>query len=99
MRVVTIGDDRTVTALKLLGIEGYAVKSPGDAVKLINSFLEDPDVAGIFISSSIMDGIRDYVDKVKERRRTPMLMEFPSLEGAEYKPIDYLKTLRSALGM
>ncbi len=27
-----------------------------------------------------------------------MLMEFPSLEGAEYKPIDYLKTLRSALG-
>ncbi len=73
MRVVTIGgDDRTVTALKLLGIEGYAVKSPGDAVKLINSFLEDPpDVAGIFISSSIMDGIRDYVDKVKERRRTP----------------------------
>lgn len=99
MKVIVVGDEKTVTALRLLGIEGYVVKSPSDAMKLIDSYLNDPDTAGIFITSSIMDNIREQVNKIKERRRMPLLMEFPSLEGTEYRPIDYLKTLRTALGM
>ncbi len=83
-----IGDSDMVTGFRLVGIEGVEVTSADEAKHALNQVLNRSDVAIIILSEAFSNEptIRDEVDKVRQERLTPMIVEVPPSKGSTNKP-------------
>ena len=80
-----IGDGDMVTGFRLVGVEGAEVASVEEAKQALNKALSRSDVAIIVISEAYSTDpiIRDQVDKVRQERVTPLIVELPGSRGPQ----------------
>ena len=95
-----IGDGDMVTGFRLVGVEGVEVASVEEAKQALNKALSRSDVAIIVISEAYSTdiAIRDQVDKVRQERVTPLIVELPGTRGPQ-KGIPISDTISKILGI
>ena len=79
MIAYVIGDSDMITGFRLVGVEGAEVANLDEARQALNKALSRSDVAVIIISQaySTDPAIRDQVDKLRQERVTPLIVELP----------------------
>ena len=82
-----IGDSDMITGFKLVGIEGVEAFTVDEAKQAQNKALTRSDVGVIIISEALSadPSIREAVDKVRQERVTPLIVEVPGSKGAANK--------------
>jgi len=80
---VVIGDSDMVTGFRLVGLEGVEVTSPDEALQALSKELERTDLAIIVISEdfSTKPQLLQTIDKVRQERRNPLIVEIPGSKG------------------
>ena len=80
---VVIGDSDMVTGFRLVGLEGVEVTSPDEALQALSKELERTDLAIIVISEdfSTQPQLLQTIDKVRQERRNPLIVEIPGSKG------------------
>jgi V/A-type H+/Na+-transporting ATPase subunit F len=78
-----IGDGDMITGFKLVGVEGKEVSSADEAQQALNNVLTRKDIAIVLISEefSSQASLREQIDKVRQERVTPMILEIPGSKG------------------
>jgi len=82
MQGFVIGDRNMVTGFKLVGVEGTEVGSPDEAKQALSKTLARSDLAIIIISEEFSTQIREEIDKTRQERVTPLILEVPGRFGA-----------------
>ena len=75
-----IGDNDMVTGFRLVGVEGVEASSSDEASQALNTALARNDLAIIVISEefSSQPQLRETIEKVRNERRTPLILELPN---------------------
>jgi vacuolar-type H+-ATPase subunit F/Vma7 len=78
-----IGDSDMIAGFRLVGVEGAEVVNVNEARQALNEVLDRSDIAVIVISEAFsMDpALREKVDKVRQERITPLIVELPGSRG------------------
>ncbi len=78
-----IGDSDMITGFRLVGVEGAEVATVQEAKRALDTALARSDIAIIIISQefSIDATIREQVDKVRQERVSPLIVELPGSKG------------------
>jgi vacuolar-type H+-ATPase subunit F/Vma7 len=95
-----IGDSDMITGFRLVGVEGAEVASVDEAKQALNKALSRSDVAIIIISEAYATNptIQQQVDKVRQERVTPLIVELPGSRGPQ-KGIPISDTISKILGI
>jgi vacuolar-type H+-ATPase subunit F/Vma7 len=72
-----------VAGFRLVGVEGAEVATVNDAMKALDEVIDRSDIAVIVISEALsMDPlIHAQVDKLRQERTTPLIVELPGSRG------------------
>ncbi len=97
MRIVAVGDEVTIEALRLMGIAGTAVSEPAEASLALDDALEPETV--VLVSGSVAGMLRERVDELKVARREYMVLEIPSGEGGEGQADQTARFVSQAIGI
>jgi len=78
-----IGDSDMITGFRLVGVEGAEVATVDEARQALSIALTRSDIAVIVISEvfSLDSTIHEQVDKVRQERITPLIVELPGSRG------------------
>jgi len=78
-----IGDGNMITGFKLVGVDGTEVSSIEEALHSLNDTLARKDIAIILVSEefSSQPSLREQIDKVRQERVIPMILEIPGSRG------------------
>ena len=71
----------TRTGMRLAGVEGVVVAAPAEAKEAIDRALSDPGIGILIVTEKVANMQRDYVDELKLRLATPLLVEIPDRHG------------------
>ncbi len=82
-----IGDSDMITGFRLVGVEGVEASTAEEALKALNKALTRDGVGVIIISESFFNdpSIREEVDKIRQERVTPLIVEIPGSKGPANK--------------
>ena len=78
-----IGDSDMITGFKLVGVDGVEATSVDEARQALNKALMRSDIGFIIISEAffIDPSLREEVDKIRQERVTPLIIEIPGSMG------------------
>lgn len=78
-----IGDSDMITGFRLVGVEGAEVATVDEAWQTLNEVLNRSDIAIIVISEafSIDPSIHAQIEKIRQERITPLIVELPGSRG------------------
>jgi len=78
-----IGDSDMITGFKLVGVEGSEVSTNNEARQALHTTLLRNDVGVIIISEAFSTdpSMREEVDKIRQERVTPLIVEIPGSKG------------------
>lgn len=85
MKLVAVGDEETITWLRLAGItEVYQVDDSKEAFPTFKQLIRRKDIAVIFTTPEIMrhESLKDLL-KEAARQTYPIILELPTMEEAE----------------
>lgn len=82
-----IGDNDMITGFRLVGVEGTEVSTDDEAVQALQKVRARSDVGLIIISESFSNGplMREEVDKFRQERITPLIVQIPGSKGPANK--------------
>lgn len=82
-----IGDSDMITGFRIVGIEGIEATTPNEAREAFHRSLSRNDIGVIIISEVFFSDIslREAVDKVRQERLTPLIVEIPGSKGLTKK--------------
>jgi vacuolar-type H+-ATPase subunit F/Vma7 len=82
-----IGDGDMITGFRLVGVEGVEASTTDEAHTALNKALTRSDVGVIIISEAffIDPSMRAEVDKIRQERVTPLIVEIPGSKGPANK--------------
>jgi len=82
-----IGDSDMITGFRLVGIEGIEASTIDEARQAFHKSLSRKDVGVIIISEAFFSdtSLREEVDKVRQERVTPLIVEISGSKGASNK--------------
>jgi V/A-type H+-transporting ATPase subunit F len=82
-----IGDSDMITGFKLVGIEGIEASTIDEAKEAFHKSLSRTDIGVIIISETFFSdsSLREEVDKVRQERITPLIVEIPGSKGMANK--------------
>lgn len=74
-----------LTGFRLVGVEGEEANTATEAIKALNRALARSDIAIIILSDIFASepSVQAQVDKVRQERVTPMIVELPGSRGAK----------------
>jgi len=74
-----IGDGDMITGFRLVGVEGVEAASVDQARQALNKAVTRNDIGIIIISESFLNdpSLREEVDKMRQERLTPLIVEVP----------------------
>jgi vacuolar-type H+-ATPase subunit F/Vma7 len=80
-----IGDGDMLTGFRLVGVEGAEANTVQEATQALNYALERSDIAIIILSDTFASdpSIQAQVDKVRQERVTPLIVELPGSRGTK----------------
>jgi vacuolar-type H+-ATPase subunit F/Vma7 len=78
-----IGDSDMITGFRLVGIEGIEASTIDEARQAFHKSLSLSDIGVIIISEAFFSdtSLREEVDKVRQERVTPLIVEIPGSKG------------------
>jgi V/A-type H+-transporting ATPase subunit F len=78
-----IGDNDMITGFRLVGVEGTEVSTDEEAIQALHKTLARSDIGVIIISESFANGslMREDVDKLRQERITPLIVQIPGSKG------------------
>jgi V/A-type H+-transporting ATPase subunit F len=82
MQGFVIGDREMITGFKLVGVEGTEVSSPEEAKQALSKALARSELAMIIMSEEFSSKIREEIDKTRQERIAPLILEVPGRFGA-----------------
>jgi vacuolar-type H+-ATPase subunit F/Vma7 len=82
-----IGDSDMITGFKLVGVEGTEASSVDEAKQALHKALTRTDIGVIIISDAFFTdpSMQQEVDKIRQDRVTPMVVEVPGSKGSANK--------------
>jgi vacuolar-type H+-ATPase subunit F/Vma7 len=82
-----IGDSDMITGFRLVGIEGIEASTTDEVLQAFHRTLSRSDIGMIIISEALFSGtsLREEVDKVRQERVTPLIVEIPGSKGSSNK--------------
>ena len=82
-----IGDSDMITGFKLVGIEGTEASTSDEARQALIKALTRSDIGVIIISEAFSTdpSMRQEVDKLRQERVTPLIVEIPGSKGPANK--------------
>jgi vacuolar-type H+-ATPase subunit F/Vma7 len=82
-----IGDSDMITGFRLVGIEGVEAFTTDEARQALNKAITRNDIGVIIISEAFFTdpSMREEVDKVRQERVTPLIVEIPGSKGPANK--------------
>ncbi|MFO8064479.1 MAG: V-type ATP synthase subunit F [Spirochaetia bacterium] len=98
MRYHVIGDEDTVLAFALAGVEGTEVSTPTEAQTAFDNVLST-DVGIVIITENVADMIRSHVDAYLVGEEFPLLLEIPGPEGRKADRPSVRDMVNQAIGM
>jgi V/A-type H+-transporting ATPase subunit F len=83
MIAYVIGDKDMITGFRLVGVEGIEVSTTEDAQHALRRAVARSDIGIIIINETFLSepAIRDEVDKIRQERVTPLIVEVPASNG------------------
>ena len=80
-----IGDSDMITGFRLIGVEGIEVSTDNEALQALHTALTQSDIGFIIISEAFSNNplVREEVDKLRQERVTPLIVEIP---GSKEEP-------------
>ncbi len=95
-----IGDSDMITGFRLVGVEGAEAANGNEAMQALNVALTRSEIAVIIISESFSKEttIRAQVDKLRQERITPLIVEIPGSRGPS-QGIQLSETISKILGI
>ena len=97
MKIVMFGDEDSIIMFHLIGMEGIT-HNKGDFETEFQEVLNDPEVGIIIITERIFLDHRDIILPVKFERRSPIIVEIPSIIPEYHK--DYVnEIIRKFIGI
>jgi vacuolar-type H+-ATPase subunit F/Vma7 len=82
-----IGDSDMITGFRLVGVEGVEASTSDEARQALHKALERSDIGVIIISEAFSTDpfMRQEVDKLRQERVTPLIVEIPGSKGPANK--------------
>ena len=82
-----IGDSDMITGFRLVGVEGTEVSTDDEAIQALHKTLARSEIGVIIISESLANSpsMREEVDKLRQERITPLIVQIPGSKGASNK--------------
>ena len=82
-----IGDSDMITGFRLVGVEGVEVSTDNEALQALHTALAQSDIGIIIISEAFSNNpsMREEVDKLRQERVTPLIVEIPGSKGEPNK--------------
>ena len=82
-----IGDSDMITGFRLVGVEGIEASTSDKARQALHKALTRSDIGVIIISEAFSTdpSIREEVDKLRQERVTPLIVEIPGSKGPTNK--------------
>jgi vacuolar-type H+-ATPase subunit F/Vma7 len=79
-----IGDGEMITGFRLVGVEGTEVSTDEEARQALHNVLLRSDVGVVIISESFSGGpsIREELDKLRQEKITPIIVQVPGSKDA-----------------
>ncbi len=95
-----IGDSDMISGFRLVGVEGVEVATVEEARQALQRALTLSDVAIIIISEAYSTDpvMREQVDKVRQERVSPLIVELPGSRGPS-KGVPISNTISKILGI
>jgi vacuolar-type H+-ATPase subunit F/Vma7 len=95
-----IGDSDMISGFRLVGVEGVEVATVEEARQALQRALTLSDVAIIVISEAYSTDpvMREQVDKVRQERVSPLIVELPGSRGPS-KSVPISNTISKILGI
>jgi V/A-type H+-transporting ATPase subunit F len=103
--IAVIGDEDTAIGFGLAGVKNYSVVNKdsdnAEIMKLINEFVNKPNIGFIIITQQIAERVREELEKLKlEKSLYPIFIELPDKTGELPGRVDPIRLLiRRAIGM
>ncbi len=102
MKLAAVGDEETITWLRLAGIrEVYQIDDVNDAFSTFRQLIKRKDIAVIFTTPEIIrhDSLKDLL-KEAARQTYPIILELPSVEEIEEEGADPIREMiKYAIGV
>jgi V/A-type H+-transporting ATPase subunit F len=101
MKYYVIGDEDTVLALSMVGVDGVVVNEhdTAAATKAFQAARADKTIGIIIITERIAALIRTLVDKYVFSKTFPLLVEIPDRKGPLPGRIGIRETVNAAIGV
>ncbi|RLE82911.1 MAG: V-type ATP synthase subunit F [Thermoprotei archaeon] len=100
LKVVFIGDKDTVTAFRLIGIEGIVVNSPSEMESRLSEVIrERKDVGLILLSDYYATDLMERINELRLKFAIPAITIVPSRRSRGEFKVDYKEVIKSALGL
>jgi V/A-type H+-transporting ATPase subunit F len=99
MKFYVIADENTVTAFKLVGLEGESVDSQEGAREALSKAFESSDTGIVIITERIADTIRDEIESFTFGSSFPLIIEVPDREGAVEGRVSIRELVNTAVGV
>ena len=80
-----IGDHDMITGFRLVGVAGAEVSTVAEARIALSKVLSNPDAALIIVSEEFSNEMRDEIEKLRQNRITPLIVEIPGSKGSNRK--------------
>ena len=99
MKFYVIADENTVTGFGLVGIEGEAVETPGEAREALGKAFESPDIGIIIVTERIASEIREEMEEFIFGKTFPLIIEVPDRKGPVEDRISIREMVNAAVGV
>ena len=97
MKIAALGDQFTIQALRLMGIDGTVAATAEEAAAALDDLVE-PDTV-ILVTESAANLVRAKVEKLKIARQNHVVLEIPSLSGVPHQAEDIARLVSQAIGV
>lgn len=94
MKIVALGDQETLTALRLAGIQDtYETKEE------FNEVCNDTTVGLILITEKLARELASQINEIRMQKLFPIIVEIPDKEGPEHKKDRIGQIIKRAVGV
>lgn len=97
-RIVCIGDEHTVTALRIAGIEGISADS-GEFPRILDELRHDNTCAIILVTRELTEGRDNLIRDVNREPGGPALLEIPGVHSRGGSFVSVMTYINQALGI
>lgn len=99
MQFYVVADENTVTAFRLVGLDGEVVETPDEAREALSKAFSSSEIGIILITERIAESIRNEMEEFVFKHSFPLIIEIPDRKGVLEDRISIREMVHSAVGV